>query len=101
MMHPVFGLSLPTFDVVSPLLASALAQRMTEMEQALGAEHVPAALAASVRQDAQRYLGARRRGELRLPSASATRVCDERARNLLQLTVDAPPIAAPAERLVA
>ena len=99
-MLQLFGLPLPdTTDPVAPAVTTALAGRMLAAGQALQAG-APAAVAASVRADARGYLEARRRGALRL-AHGAGRTCDENARALLRLTVDAPPVRRPAELLVA
>lgn len=99
-MLQLFGLPLP--DTAAPVardVTHALAGRMLAAGKALQAG-APAAMAASVRQDARRYLDARRQGQLRLEPGSA-RTCDENARALLRLTVDAPATRRPAELLVA
>jgi hypothetical protein len=102
MTQTVFGLTLPLPSTrpLPPQLAVSLAERMTAAAAALSAG-APAALAASVRRDAQHYMGARRRGELRLPRVAVTRACDEAALTLLRLTADAPPLPRTGERLVA
>jgi hypothetical protein len=99
-MLQLFGLTLPESPRPADReVAVALAERMTAATSALRGG-APAALSAAVRQDARRYLAARRRGELRFPGGAA-RSCDESAWTLMRLTVDAPPVAGVAERLVA
>ncbi len=84
---------------MAPEVSSTLALRMAAATAAMQGK-APAALAASVRQDAQGYLAARRRGDLRLSPAAARR-CDEAARGLLRLTLNAPPVPRGGELLVA
>lgn len=99
-MLQLFGIALP--DTAAPVtrdVSSELAGRMLAAGNALQ-RGAPGALAASVRADARRYLDARRRGELMF-AAGTGRVCDENARALLRLTVDAPASRRPADLLVA
>ena len=99
MIQTLFGIPLPvsptaTFDAGQ---TARLGRRLTEAVAALQ-DDAPVALAASLRQDAQRYLAARRDGTLRLAGFTATRECDDSARAVLQLTLNAPagrPIAEP------
>ena len=99
-MLQLFGIALPTSaEPVAREVGTALAGRMAAASAALQ-QNAPAALAASVRQDAQRYLAARRRGELRLAPGSA-RACDDGAYTLMRLTVNAPPVPRAADVLVA
>ena len=102
MTQTVFGLTVPAAPSgpVAAALLPTLAARIGAAAATLQAG-APAAYAASVRQDAERYLRARRRGELRLPGGAAARACDEGALTLMRLTVDAPPRRAVAEPLVA
>jgi len=100
MMQTMFGLTLPvTHFPIAPEQAKALAERITAAATEVRGG-APAAFAAGVRLDAERYLGARRRRELRLPP-SLERACDDGARDLLRLTVSTPPLPKRAERLVA
>jgi hypothetical protein len=99
-MLQLFGIALP--PSVQPLardVGTTLARRMAAAGAALQ-QDAPAALAASVRQDAQRYLDARRRGELRF-APGAGRACDDGALTLMRLTVNAPPVPRAAALLVA
>ena len=99
-MMQLFGLTLPGgMQDVPPLLASALAARMTSAATALE-QGASAAVSAGLRQDARDFLDARRRGELRLPLGAARR-CDDTARALLRLTADAPALRPAERRLVA
>ena len=99
MLH-LFGIALPaTAQPVAREVSTALAGRMAAAAGVLQA-NAPAALAASVRQDAQRYLAARRRGELRFVPGTG-RACDDGALALMRLTVNAPPVPRAAELLVA
>ena len=101
MMH-LFGMTLPETmgDVATPEVA-ALAGRMAAAAATLE-RGAPAAVSADLRRDARRFLDARRRGDLRLPRGAAARACDEHARALLRLTVDAPALpVGTLERLVA
>lgn len=89
----VFGLALPATEPERAIpadlareLVARIAAAAVEMEN-----EVPAARAAELRREAERYLGARRGGGLRLPFASQ-RACDEGARTLLRLTVSTPPV---------
>ena len=103
MMQTLFGMTLP----VSPTLSldagqtARLGRRMTEAVAVLRDDDAPVALVASLRQDAQRYLAARRDGTLRLAGFAATRSCDETARAVLRLTMNAPAVRPAAEPLVA
>ena len=99
-MLQLFGIALPTTaQPVAREVSTTLAGRMAAAGAALQKD-APAALAASVRQDAQRYLAARRRGELRfVPGAG--RLCDDNALALMRLTVNAPPVPRTPELLVA
>jgi len=100
-MMRFFGLTLPDASQdVAPHVATALAGRMAAAAAALE-RGATAAAAAGVRQDARDFLDARRQGVLRMPRSSAARACDEHARTLLRLTVDAPPLPLSSERLVA
>jgi hypothetical protein len=101
-MIQLFGMALPgAMGDVAPLQADALAARMAAAAASVE-RGVPAAVSADLRQDARHFLEARRRGELRLPRGAAARACDEHARTLLRLTVDAPPLPpTSAQRLVA
>ena len=99
-MLQLFGITLPaTAQPVAREVSTTLAGRMAAAGAALQ-KNAPAALAASVRQDAQRYLAARRRGELRF-APGAGRACDNGALALMRLTVNAPPVPRTAELLVA
>jgi hypothetical protein len=99
MLH-VFGLSMPTpTRDAGRDVAVALADRMTAAAATLQ-RGAPAAVAAGVRHDAQRYLAARRRGELRF-AGGAGRACDEGALALMRLTVDAPAVVAVPAPMVA
>lgn len=99
MLH-LFGLTIPESPApVERGVATTLAGRMAAAATTLQGD-APAALAASVRQDARRYLAARRGGALRFVGG-AGRACDEGAHALLRLTLNAPPAPLPAERLVA
>ena len=99
-MLQLFGIALPTSaQPVGREVGTTLAHRMAAAAGALQHD-APAALAASVRQDAQRYLAARRRGELRFAPGTG-RACDDGALALMRLTVNAPPVPRPAELLVA
>jgi hypothetical protein len=96
----LFGLTLPDTPAVHDReVAATLALRMQAAAQALRSGG-RAAAAASVRRDAREYLDARRRGVLAFPGAAA-RPCDEAARALLQITLDAPAMAPRAALLVA
>ena len=102
MMQTLFGITLP----VSPTATldagrtARLGRRMTEAVAVLQ-DDAPVAVAASLRQDAQRYLAARRDGTLRLAGFTATRECDDSARAVLQLTMNAPAVRRITEPLVA
>jgi hypothetical protein len=99
-MLQLFGIALPTSaQPVAREVGTELAGRMAAAGAALQ-RNAPAALSASVRQDAQRYLAARRRGELRF-APGASRACDDGASALMRLTVNAPPVPRAAELLVA
>lgn len=99
-MLQLFGLTLPESPRPADReVAVALAERMAAASTTLR-DGAPAALSAAVRQDARRYLTARRRGELRF-AGGAARTCDENAWTLMRLTVDAPPARGATERLVA
>jgi hypothetical protein len=99
-MLQLFGIALPTSaQPVARDVGATLAGRMAAAGAALQG-NAPAALAASVREDAQRYLAARRRGELRF-APGAGRACDDGALALMRMTVDAPPAPRRAELLVA
>jgi hypothetical protein len=96
----LFGITLPAS--AQPLardLGTALAQRMAAAGAALQ-QDAPAALSASVREDAQRYLSARRDGVLRFAPGGG-RACDDGALALMRLTVNAPPVRRRPELLVA
>lgn len=89
-MLQLFGLTLPeSTRPADRQVATVLADRMAAATTALRSG-ATAAVSAAVRQDAQRYLTARRRGALRLVGGAA-RDCDDRAWALMRLTVDAPP----------
>jgi hypothetical protein len=91
-MLDLFGLTLPT--TTTPLdreLATVLAGRMAAAAAQLKGG-APGAVASAVRADAQRYLSARRRGELHFAGAGG-RACDDGALALMRLTVDAPALA--------
>ena len=99
-MLQLFGIAVPTTAApVARDLSTALAGRMLAVGEALQ-KGAPSALAASVRADAQRYLDARRNGELMFAPGTG-RTCDANARALLRLTVDAPAVRRPADLLVA
>ena len=99
-MLELFGLTVPTpAAALDRETATALAGRMADAARTLEGR-APVAVAASVRRDAQRYLAARRRGEIRFAGA-AGRACDENALALMRLTVDAPPAARAPALLVA
>lgn len=99
-MLQLFGIPVPAGAApVARDVSNELAGRMLAAGAALK-QGAPGALAASVRADARAYLDARRRGEL-LFAPGFGRVCDENARALLRLTVDAPAVRRPAELLVA
>jgi hypothetical protein len=100
MMH-IFGLTVPTSsrpadEELVAVLAGQIAAAAAELQ-----DDPPAALTASVRRDTVEYLHARRNGELRLPNGAKARACDEGALVLMRLTVNAPPISAKREQLVA
>ncbi len=101
----VFGLALPVTEPgrpIDPALARAVAERIAEAAHVVQQEETPAARASEVRGEAERYLAARRRGALHLPFA-AQRACDEGARAVMRLTLNAPPLpfGGSRERLVA
>jgi hypothetical protein len=99
-MQTIFGLTVPVTNFpLSPELASALAERLTAAALSVR-ENDSAALSADVRADAQQYLALRRERGLRLPFA-LQRACDESARAVMRMTVNAPPRTFRAERLVA
>lgn len=100
MTHTIFGLSLlPSHFPLATPQAHALSDRITAA--ALQVQHgAPAAFAAGARRDAEAYLDARRRRDLRLPAA-LERSADDGARTLMRLTVGVPPLPQRAERLVA
>lgn len=103
MIQTLFGITLP---VAGPVVLDAaqtarLSRRLTEAAAALQQDDAPVALASSLRQEAQRYLAARRAGSLRLAGFAATRACDETVRLLVRLTMDAPAVRPAAEPLVA
>ena len=99
-MLNIFGLTLPTPTASAEReLASALAAQMQAAAAALKGG-APAAVAAHVRHDAQRYLAARRAGELRFVGGSGL-PCDEGALALMRLTVNAPAVRAQPQPLVA
>ena len=99
-MLNIFGLTIPTPSASADRdLATALAGQMRAAATALKAG-APAAVAAGVRHDAQRYLAARRAGQLRF-AGGAGRACDEGALALMRLTVDAPAWRPVPEPLVA
>ena len=101
MLQTLFGVTVPLSSAALDAPRTArLTARMTEAAAALR-DDAPVALAAALRQDARRYLDARRAGTLRLATFGATRACDDTARALLQLTVDVPPMPGRAETLVA
>jgi hypothetical protein len=100
MMQTYFGLTLPDTDFPLPSEpARALAERITAAAASLQGE-APAALAAELRRDAERYLRARRARTLRLP-AGVERTCDDAARAVMRLTVTTPPLPVRSELLVA
>ena len=99
MLTSIFGLALTATRTPSPELATRLAARMAAAVEALE-EGAPVAVAAAARQDAQCYLEARRSGTLCLPARTARR-CDASASALLMLTVNAPPLRAAPQQLVA
>ena len=99
-MQTLFGLTVPvTSFPLSSDLASALAERLTAAALSVR-ENDSAALSAGVRADAQQYLALRRTHGLRLPFA-LQRSCDESARAVMRMTVNAPPRTFRAERMVA
>jgi hypothetical protein len=99
-MMQLFGLTLPaTYGTLERELATELSTRMEAAAAAL-TDGAPVALAASYRQDAQKYLDARRRGELRF-GPGAMRSCDEGAWTVMRLTVDTPPMISVPVRMVA
>jgi len=98
----MFGLTLPD-SPAAPLPAAVvttLASRITAAAAALQ-DDAPVALAASLRQDARRYLTARRHGQLRLPAGAIARACDDGVHAVMRLTVDSPPAIPVPERMVA
>ena len=100
MMQTIFGLTLSvTHFPIAPEQAHALADRISAIALQVR-EGAPAAFAAGARLDAELYLGARRRRELRLPP-SLERACDDGARDLMRLTVSTPPLPKRAQLLVA
>ena len=106
MIQSLFGITLPIATPAAPVALDAgqtarLSRRLTEAAAALQEDDAPVALASSLRQDARRYLAARRDGSLRLEGFAATRACDETARLVLQLTMNAPAVYRIAEPLVA
>ena len=99
-MQTLFGLTVPVTNFpLAPDLASALAERITAAALSVR-EDASAALSADVRADAQQYLALRREHGLRLPFA-LQRSCDEGARAVMRMTVNAPPRMVRAERMVA
>lgn len=100
-IETIFGVALHAAAHTLPAdVAGRLATSMTAAAAALR-QGAPAAVAAVARRDAVRYLAARRRGDLRLADFAARRACDDAARAVLQLTLDAPPARATAAQLVA
>jgi hypothetical protein len=100
MLQTYFGITVPVSDFpLAPELAQALAERLTSAAEQMQGE-APAALAADLRYDAERYLAARRAQQLRL-SPGVGRVCDDAARALMRLTVSTPPRFRRSELLVA
>ena len=99
-MQTLFGLTVPVTNFpLSPELASALAERLTAAALSVR-EDASAALSADVRADAKQYLSLRRDHGLRLPFA-LQRACDESARAVMRMTVNAPPRTFRSERMVA
>ena len=99
-LQTLFGLTVPVTDF--PLAAEqarALAERLTAAAASVR-EGAPSSLAADVRADAERYLALRRRRALHLPF-SLQRACDESARAVMRMTVNAPPRTGREARLVA
>ncbi|MBV9880284.1 MAG: hypothetical protein JO180_07305 [Gemmatirosa sp.] len=87
----MFGLMLPVSSrPVAPDLARALAERISATAQSVQAG-APAASAAGARREAEHYLSARRRRELRLPAALEL-ACDANARAVMRATVGVPPL---------
>ena len=100
MIQTIFGVTLPLSSFPqAPETGRALADGITAAAVAVR-DGAPAAYAAAARRDAEAYLKARRRHELRL-SPTLERACDEGARNLMRLTVSTPPSPSRVERLVA
>jgi hypothetical protein len=100
MLQTIFGLTLPIHEF--PLggeQAQALADRIKAAALKVRGD-TRAALAAELRRDAEQYLAARREHTLRLPFPLA-RACDEGARDVMRLTLNAPPMLRRAELLVA
>lgn len=100
-IETIFGVALHAAAHTLPAdVAGRLATRMTAAAATLQ-QGAPAAAAAVARRDATLYLAARRRGDLRLPDFAARRACDEAARAVMRLTLDAPPVRAADRQLVA
>ncbi len=100
-IETIFGVALHAAAQTIPAdVAGRLAAHMTAAAEALQ-QGAPAGTASDMRRDAMRYLAARRRGDLRLPGFAARRACDEAARAVMQLTVDAPPVRAGGTQMVA
>ena len=99
-MQTIFGLTVPVTNFpLAPDLAAALAERLTAAALSVR-DDASAALSADVRADAQHYLALRRQHGLRLPFA-LQKACDESARAVMRMTVNAPPRTFRAERMVA
>ena len=89
-MLNLFGLSLPAAAPLGRDEANLLAERIGAAAATVQ-QGAKAAVAASVRRDAQQYLDARRAGQLRF-APGAGRACDAGAWALMRLTVDAPAV---------
>jgi hypothetical protein len=98
-MLDLFGLTLPQGQPLDRDSAAMLAGQIGAAAQTVR-QGAPAAVAARLRQDAQRYLAARRSGGLRF-AAGAGRACDEGAWAVMRLTVDAPAVLPAPTLLVA
>ena len=98
-MLQLFGLSLPSAQPVGRDEAQLLAERIGAAAASVE-QSKRAAVAATVRRDAQQYLDARRAGQLRF-APGAGRACDAGAWALMRLTVDAPAVLPTPTLLVA
>lgn len=100
MLQTIFGVTLPLTSFPQDAeTGKALSDNIMAAAVAVR-DGAPAAYAAEARRDAEAYLKARRRHEIRL-SPALERSCDEGARNLMRLTVSTPPLPHRADRMVA